>query len=250
MKNKVELVLYELIQVYLQKSEPLSSTKLKEIADLPFSASSIRSYLKQLEDYDLVEKEHFSSGSYPSAKAMESFWRENLKDRVVLTDTDLNKKAQELDIYIMIEMFENQLLVDVYNLNNRFVILEFEKDEVVFRYDSNLYILFKSVKGMLLDELKKYLLHIGLEKEYEKIKSLYKYKAFNKKFLYKNGIESEVFETYRFSSFPRGVSFVEDYLIMRDIQNTKREFRHILLMGSVYTDFFEITKPVKEGMDE
>jgi heat-inducible transcriptional repressor len=249
MKNKVELVLYELIQVYLQKSEPLSSTKLKEMADLPFSASSIRSYLKQLEKNNLVEKEHFSSGSYPSAKAMETFWRDNLKNRVVPADTDLEKKAQELDIYIMIEMFENQLLVDVYNLNNRFIILEFEKDEVVFRYDSNLYILFKSVKGMLLDELKKYLLHIGLEKEYEKIKNLYKYKAYNKKFLYKSGIEPEVFENYRFSRFPKGISFINDYLVMRDIQNSEREFRHILLMGSIYTDFFEITKPAKEGIE-
>jgi len=247
MKEKVELVLNELIQVYLMKSKPLSSTKLKEIAKLPFSASSIRSYLKELEEYDLVVKEHFSSGSYPSVKAMKSFWRDSLKNRTVNDNIDLEEKAKELDIYVMIEMFENQLLVDVYNLNNRFIVLEFEKDEVVFKYDHNLYTLFKSVKGILLDELRKYLLHIGLKKEYEKIKDLYKYQTFNRKFIYKEDIENLTFENYEFDKFPKGVSFLNDYLIMKTLQNEDKKYKQILMIGKVYTDFFEITKPVKGG---
>ena len=120
MKEKVELVLNELIQVYLIKSEPLSSTKLKKLANLPFSASSIRSYLKELEENNLVKKEHFSSGSYPSIKAMQAFWHKSLKNRIVDLESDLKTLSKELDIYIMIEMFENQMLVEVYNLNNKF----------------------------------------------------------------------------------------------------------------------------------
>ena len=247
MKKKVELVLSELIQVYLNESGPLSSTKLKEAANLPFSASSIRSYLKKLEEYELVVKEHFSSGSYPSVKAMKSFWQENLKNRTVDADVDLKKLAEELDIYIMIEMFENQLLVDVYNLNNKFIILEFEKDEVVFKYDHNLYTFFKSVKGMLLDELKKYLLHLGLKKEYEKIKKLYKYVDYNKKFIYKENIDNDLFEVYEINKFPKGISFIDHYLIFKDILNEEKMFTHILLFGNVYTDFFQITKPMKGG---
>jgi heat-inducible transcriptional repressor len=247
MKEKVELVLNELIQVYLIKSEPLSSTKLKELAKLPFSASSIRSYLKRLEENELVEKEHFSSGSYPSVKAMKSFWRENLKNRTIDTDSDLKQLSEELDIYVMIEMFENQLLVDVYNLNNKFIVLEFEKEEVVFKYDDNLYTLFKSVKGILLDELKKYLLHIGLKKEYEKIKTLYKYSSFNKKFIYKEDLDYKPFENYNFEIFQNGISFINDYLVFKTLENKNSVFNKILLIGNVYTDFFEITKPVKGG---
>jgi len=246
MNEKVELVLNQLIQVYLTKSEPLSSTKLKEMANLPFSASSIRSYLKKLEQNDLVEKEHFSSGSYPSVKAMKSFWREHLKDRTINTD-GLKEVSEELDIYIMIEMFENQLLVDVYNLNNKFIILEFEKDEVIFRYDANLYTFFSSVKGMLLDELRKYLLHIGLLKEYEGLKKLYKYESFNKKFLYTQNINPDSFENFEFQKFPKGISFLNDYLVFRTMQNEKNTYKHILLIGNIYTDFFEVTKPVKGG---
>ncbi len=247
MKKKVELVLNELIQVYLIRSEPLSSTKLKEFANLPFSASSIRSYLKQLERNELVEKEHFSSGSYPSVKAMKSFWRENLKNRTIDTDNDLKQLSEELDIYIMIEMFENQLLVGVYNLNNKFIVLEFEKDEVVFKYDEKLYTLFKSIKGILLDELKKYLLHIGLKKEYEKIKSLYKYYSYNKRFIYKERIDYKPFENYEFDSFKSGINFINDYLIFKTMQNQNSVFKNVVLVGNVYTDFFEITKPVKGG---
>ena len=99
MREKVELVLNELIQVYLIKSEPLSSTKLKELANLPFSASSIRSYLKELEKNELVKKEYFSSGSYPSVKAMRSFWHDSLKNRILDFESDLKALSDELDIY-------------------------------------------------------------------------------------------------------------------------------------------------------
>jgi len=247
MKKKVELVLNELIQVYLIRSEPLSSTKLKEFADLPFSASSIRSYLKQLEENELVLKEHFSSGSYPSVKAMKSFWQKNLKDRTINTDNDLKQLSEELNVYVMIEMFENQLLVDVYNLKDKFIVLEFEKDEVIFKYDDNLYRLFKSVKGILLDELRKYLLHIGLKKEYEKIKSLYKRVSYNKRFIYKERIDYKPFENYEFDLFKSGINFINDYLIFKTMQNQNSVFKNVVLVGNVYTDFFEITKPVKGG---
>jgi heat-inducible transcriptional repressor len=246
MNEKVELVLNQLIQVYLNKSEPLSSTKLKEIADLPFSASSIRSYLKKLEEKELIEKEHFSSGSYPSVKAMKTFWRKNLKGRTININ-GLENISEELDVYVMIEMFENQLLMDVYNLNNKFIILEFEKDEIVFKFDSNLYTFFNSVKGMLLDELKKYLLHLGLQREYGKLKTLYKYQSFNKRFIYKQNIDAKIFEEYRFNVFPNGISFIDECLVFRTLQNEQRQYKHILLIGNIYTDFFEVTKPVKGG---
>ena len=247
MREKVELVLNHLIQVYLIKSEPLSSTKLKELANLPFSASSIRSYLKQLERNDLVEKEHFSSGSYPSVKAMKSFWREHLKNRTIDTDCDLKLLSEELDIFIMIEMFENQLLVKIYNLNNKFIILEFEKEEIIFKFEDNLYTLFKSMKGILLDELKKYLLHIGLKKEYKKIKSLYKYDSYNKRFIYKEKLDYKPFENYKFDMFKNGINFINDYMVFKTMQNQDSVFKNVVLVGNVYTDFFEITKPVKGG---
>jgi len=246
MKEKVELVLNHLIEVYLNKSEPLSSTKLKELAGLPYSASSIRSYLKMLEKEELVEKEHISSGSYPSVKAMKSFWLKHLRGRTVQSD-GLEELSKELDIYVMIEMFENQLLVNVYNLNNKFIILEFENDEVVFRFDTNLYTFFSSVKGIYLDELKKYLLHVGLKNEYKKLKNLYTYISFNNRFLYTHDIETENFEKYRFEKFPKGISFINDCLVFNTVQNEKTLFKHIVMVGNVYTDFFEVTKLAKEG---
>jgi len=247
MKEKVELVLNGLIEVYLHQAQPLSSTKLKEYANLPYSASSIRCYLKELEKCELIEKEHISSGSYPSVKAMKAFWSEKLKDANIDL-SGLEEKAEELDIYIMIEMFENQLLTEVYNLNNKFVILEFEKDEVIFKYDENIYSFFKSVKGILLDELKKYLLHIGLKKEYEKIKKLYNYVSYNKGYIYKNDIDPKPFEKYDFERFSKGINYTGDYLVFRDMINDKNTFYHILVVGDVYKDFFEILNPGKEGI--
>ena len=247
MKEKVELVLNELIQVYLIKSEPLSSTKLKKLANLPFSASSIRSYLKKLEEKELVKKEHFSSGSYPSIKAMRSFWCESLKDRVLDFENDLKTLSKELDVYIMIEMFENQMLIEVYNLNNKFIILEFEKDEIIYRYDENLYILLNSLKGMLLDELKKYLFHIGLNKECKALKKLYNKETYNKKFIYKNNLDE--YDNINLEKIEKGIHFFNNYLLLQDIVYNRDVFKQFLIIGDVYTNFFAITK-AKEGLNE
>ena len=247
MKEKVELVLNELIQIYLIKSEPLSSTKLKEMANLPFSASSIRSYLKELEKFELIVKEHFSSGSYPSVKAMKSFWHESLKDRMLDFESNLKTLSNELDIYIMIEMFENQMLIEVYNLNNKFIVLEFEKDEIVYKYDNDLYTLLNSLKGMLLDELKKYLHHIGLIKECKALKNLYTKECYNKKFIYKNNLDK--YDENNLENIEKGMHFFKNYLLLRDIIYDKNVFKNFLIIGDVYTDFFAITK-AKEGLNE
>jgi heat-inducible transcriptional repressor len=242
MNHKVELVLNGLIKLYIKKSIPLSSTKLKEYANLPYSASSIRSYLKSLEEKELICKEHISSGSYPSVKAMKQFWLRHLKNTQIDVDTDFKEMSEEFDVFIMIEMFENQVLMEVYNLNNKFIVLEFEKDELVIKYDDNLFILFSSLKGIYLDELKKYLLHLNLNKLVEKIKSLYKKVSFNKKFLYQNVKNTLLFENYKFEEIPNGISFMENLLVYKQQVKNSTTFLNIALVGDIYTDFFRFMK--------
>jgi len=246
MNDKVELVLNRLIKQYLIESEPLSSTKLKEVADLPFSASSIRGYLKKLEAQKLVEKQHFSSGSYPSVKAMREFWQKNLQECDIRDDA-LDKKAETLNIYIMIEMFDNQMLIDVYNLNDKFIVLEFEKEELIFKYDVNLYNFFKSLKGIYLNELKSYLQKIRLEEVYEKIKTLFVYLSFNKKFLCSVNMDIQALEEYDFDSFKDGISFFENYLFYKTDLIEENIYKRILITGDVYTNFFNIVQPKKGG---
>jgi len=159
----------------------------------------------------------------------------------------LKALSDELDIYIMIEMFENQMLVEVYNLNNKFIVLEFEKDEIVYKYDDNLYTLLSSLKGMLLDELKKYLFHIGLVKEYKALKKLYTKEAYNKKFIYINDLDE--YDDFNLEEIEKGMHFFKNYLLLRDIVSDKNVFKNFLIIGDVYTDFFAITK-AKEGLNE
>jgi len=151
MNEKLQIVLINLIELYIKKQSPLSSNKLKKEAHLAFSASSIRSYFQQLENIGLIKKEHSSSGSYPTIKAMQKFWQKNFS----LNNFSFEKIPEEVNIYIKEKVFDNQLLKNVYNVNNKFIILEFEKDEVVYKYSNELFILFSSLKNILLDELKK-----------------------------------------------------------------------------------------------
>jgi len=139
------------------------------------------------------------------------------------------------------------MLVEVYNLNNKFIVLEFEKDEIVYKYDNNLYRLLSSLKGMLLDELKKYLFHIGLIKEYKALKKLYAKETYNKKFIYQNNLDK--YDVINLEEIEKGIHFFKNYLLLRDIVYNKNVFKNFLIIGDVYTDFFAITR-TKEGLNE
>jgi heat-inducible transcriptional repressor len=71
---KKNIILENLIQIYLGKLNPVSSAELKRESDLPFSPSTIRNYLQQLEQEGLVIRVHISSGSIPSKKALREYW--------------------------------------------------------------------------------------------------------------------------------------------------------------------------------
>jgi heat-inducible transcriptional repressor len=100
---------------------------------------------------------------------------------------------------------------------------------------------------MLLDELKKYLFHIGLIKEYKALKKLYTKEVYNKKFIYKNDLDE--YENINLEEIEKGMHFFKNYLLLRDIVNDKNVFKNFLIIGDVYTDFFAITK-AKEGLNE
>ncbi len=185
MNKKVELVLNELIKNYLKIHQPISSTYLKELAQLSMSPSTIRGYFQILEKMGMIEKEHFASGSYPSTKAMEYYWRENLPINIKNFSIEiLKERCEEFNIVAFIKIFENQVLNEVYNVNNKFIVLEFENEEAVIKYDENIFNLLKSLKFLELKELIKIFKHYKINNLLKKIKNFQKNYIFNQNLLY------------------------------------------------------------------
>jgi heat-inducible transcriptional repressor len=242
MKNKVELILEELIKEYLKELSPISSTKLKEKANLPFSASSIRSYMQKLHENGLIEKEHLSSGSKPSQKALKVFWIENFQN-LDLDFKNLEEKVVENNLYFSAKIFENELLKKVYKYE-KFIILEFEKNEFIFKYDENLYIFLKSFEGIAYDQIRNYLEYLNLSNIFKKFDLMYEYLCYNQKRLFdlNQVIDIKPFIDFEFDSFQKGLNFMNEILIYKNLKKFDDKWFEYILVGDIYSNFLNLIK--------
>jgi heat-inducible transcriptional repressor len=242
MRSKVEWILEELIKEYLKELAPISSTKLKEKANLPFSASSIRSYMQKLKENGLVEKEHLSSGSKPSRKALKAFWLKNFEN-IDFDFENLEEKIIENNLYFAAKIFENELLKKVYKYD-KFIILEFEKNEFVFKYDENLYTFLKSLEGIYFDQIKNYLEHLNLSEISKKIDLLYEYLCYNQKRLFELSqlINIKPFIEFEFSNLKNGLNFENDIIIYKNLKKIDNKWFKYVLIGDIYSNFLNLIK--------
>jgi len=246
MNEKVELVLSSLIETYLKYNRPISSTTLKNEANLPYSASTIRYYLQSLEKNGLVRKEHFSSGSKPSETAMYEYWRSVLPKRLESIDIDILKdKCKELEIFAYVKMFDNQVLVNVYNFKDRFLILEFEKEEIVLKYDENLYNFLLYLIGLPLGEIQKIFRKYKI-KNLKKFDNFYEYHAFNKKILY-NILNDVEFHEIKELKYDNGVFKRGGVLLYKLSSAFEDKIVEALFVADIYSNFLELISSIKGG---
>jgi len=248
MKKKVELILIKLIKIYLNRREPISSTLLKELTNIDMSPSTIRGYFQNLEKMGLIEKEHFSSGSYPSAKAMEFFWKQYFPNTINISFKEFKKKCEKLDIGAFIKIFENQMLNEIYNVNNKFIVLEFENNELVIKYDENVFNLLKSFKFLNSKDLIKIFEYYNLLNIVEKIKNFQRNYLINRKLLYNK------FNQFNFDF----LNEVDDLYINKDKKILIKKYLlfedqkeiEIYLMGNIYSNFLVLFESMKGGENE
>ena len=248
MNKKLELILDELIKVYIKTKQPISSKALKNLAQLDISASTIRGYFQNLEKIGMLKKEHISSGSYPSIKAMDFFWKRYLSKKEIISIDNLNIKCEKADIFAYIKIFDNQLLREVYNVNNKFILLEFENKEIVIPYQKEIFDLLKSLKMISILDLKKLSEKYKIDILEKNLKNFHQNVKFNKKLLYNK------LDNLNLSKLSYVNNIKIDYqnqLIIKKISFSKenKDFE-IYLIGDIYSDFLSLFEIKKGGKSE
>jgi heat-inducible transcriptional repressor len=237
---KKNMILNHLIDLYLKENTPVSSGVLKEKCKLPFSPSTIRNYFQKLDSEGLLLKVHISSGSVPSKEALQKYWYENLKyDGIDINSSSFEELADEFDIFLAIREKEFVTLKSVINFRNRFVILDFEKYEVIFKYSSEVFHFFTQFINYNIDDLKKIVFSLNLSFFYKKL-SVTEYNNFNKKFLYKHYQDFSIDKLITdevFNHFRKGLSFNNDFIAYKiDAMIDKKESEFIVI-GSIYNNY-------------
>jgi len=246
---KKEMILESLIKTYLNELTPISSTELKRKCELTFSASTIRNYFQKLDDEGLIVKVHISSGRVPSEEAIKSYWYENLRYKDIKVDkTKLSKISSTFDVFMSIKKSEELSLNSVLKVGKRFIVLDFETDEIVLKYTDEMFQFFKEFINYSLDDIKKLLKVLKFD-DVLSDKFSNKVETFNNNFLYKNykNFYIDEFLTDKvFTIFENGLSFNKNYLAYKTdifIGGQKNEF---ILIGDIYNDYIDIFKSIKE----
>ena len=72
-ENRSEIILKNLVQLYVRDGQPVGSTKLANNADLSVSSATIRNVMADLESKGLIVSPHTSAGRIPTAKGYRLF---------------------------------------------------------------------------------------------------------------------------------------------------------------------------------
>lgn len=90
-----KLVLFKLVELYLQSGKPVASNTLKENGFDSLSPATIRNYFVKLEEEGLVKQQHSSGGRIPTPAAFKAY-AEAHRDKPLLALEDKQKIEQQL----------------------------------------------------------------------------------------------------------------------------------------------------------
>ena len=152
MIDKKEFLLQSIIKAYIEHLEPIGSTQLKSMYDIRYSPATIRGYFKKLGDEGYLAQEHVSSGRTPTSEALKQYWTSKLDFKL---DSVSSKSIEHLATKIGVSVFvledKSDVLVDLINIQNKYMLLEFTSFEITVKYSDPL---FRFLKDMISIDLK------------------------------------------------------------------------------------------------
>lgn len=262
--SKKELILNSIIQAYLNSNLPIGSNELGSRMSVAIPASTIRVYFKRLSDEGEITQLHISGGRIPTIGAMRRYWSEIFKDvdfDQILFDIDneflFRKICDDFELYCMIFGDFEQSLMEVINVKNKFLILNFSKDEIVLKYDIRVEKFLQNLIGVDLNKLELVCAQVGLSELRCKIRELKRGKIY---FQENEILAFKMFEDERFKmilepSFATKMQdglnyepvFLSGFMGLKLRVNYQGETSTMICAGSVYNDYMKFLNQIKEA---
>lgn len=263
--NKRDLILNSIIEAYLSENLPIGSHELGSRMSVSIPASTIRVYFKKLSDEGEITQLHISGGRVPTFSAMYRYWYEresdflanNINIKSKESVSNLINLAYEYDLYCMLFASKVQNLKNLTIANDRFIILEFDDDELVLKYDLRVYKFLSNLIGVNLDQLETFVAQVGLSELRVKIRELKRSKIYvqeNEKVALQS-FGQELFRSMLEPSFVSNLRyginmppiFNEGLLALKLTADYMGNEATLLCAGSVYSDYASFVNQIKEA---
>ena len=259
--NKRDLILNSIIEAYLQDNMPIGSNELGSRMSAAIPASTIRVYFKKLSDEGEITKLHISGGRIPTIAAMRRYWSEifTISDiNLEINDAEILKKlCDEFELYCMIFGTIDNELLEILNLNDRYMILNFGEDEIVIKFDARTYKFLSNLAGVSLNKLELICSQVGLSELKSKIRELKRTKIY---FQENEILAFDMFKDRRFKmvfdpSFSLQMDekltfspmFDENFMGLKFSANYFGNEAQMICAGSIYTDYVKFINLIKEA---
>lgn len=256
-EEKRNLILESIIDAYLLDNSPIGSSELNSKMDIP--ASTIRVYLKMLDNDGLISKMHISGGRIPTIFTMQNYWRENLScynDLNINNELVLDSLVNEYEIYCLVYGGRGIVLNEVFNLNNKFIILDFIENEIVIKFDNNYFNFLNNLIGVDLFSVEKIAYKVKFVELLQKIESL------KKELIYFRANEKRAYQIYQNDTFVKLLDsnissffnerlefeplFREGFMGLNIDAIYKGKEVNVLFAGSIYANYKKMLNQIKE----
>ncbi len=168
--TKKEFLLQSIIQAYIKECEPIGSTALKNMYGITYSPATIRGYFKKLGDEGYLAQEHVSSGRTPTTEALKEYWGNRLNfnlDQINYENLEFFAKDQDLCVFIKQQL--NDKLKRVLNIENLYMILEFDSFSITVKFNAALYRFIDDMVGLDPNQIMKISREVGATTLYEEL---------------------------------------------------------------------------------
>ncbi|MBN1838536.1 MAG: HrcA family transcriptional regulator [Campylobacterales bacterium] len=174
--SKQELILESIIQAYLESKMPIGSSELQMKMTLGISPSTIRIYFKKLSDEGALEQLHVSSGRVPTLNALMGYWQDKLDTShpVQIKSIDAIKRSiHHHHLFCIVEKSTDLFFKELLCVQERFLILVFDKHEVVLQYNNKVEQFLQRLIGCHMRELKDIAAQVGLYELHDKLSAIF-----------------------------------------------------------------------------
>lgn len=151
MNDKKEFLLHSIIKAYIEHLEPIGSSQLKSMYDITYSPATIRGYFKKLGEEGFLAQEHVSSGRTPTTEALKMYWSNKLNFKLDYVDEKaIAYLAGDIGLSVFIQDQKSDVLKDILNVENRYMILEFSTFAITVKFTDALYRFLSDMIGLEL----------------------------------------------------------------------------------------------------
>lgn len=138
--------------------------------DITYSPATIRGYFKKLGEEGFLAQEHVSSGRTPTHEALKQYWQSKLNFKIKGVNLRaLQYFASSVGLSVFIKKEKSDVLQNIINVENRYMILEFTSFGVSVKYSDALFRFLKDMIGLQLKDIIKISKDVGASELYESI---------------------------------------------------------------------------------